>query len=206
MILDLKKLVEKHSLDIRGVIHIGAHYGGEDRIYSELSIGSKIYVEPIKETFRILTERHAEKEPGDRLYFNTALGNFVGEAEMVLSSNSNESASILKPKNHLQLHGWVQFNGTETVKVDKLDNLEFDRTKYNMINIDVQGYELEVFKGGAETLNNIDYIMAEINRDEVYENCAHIDDVCEFLAPYGFKLVEEHWAGGQWGDGFFIRE
>jgi hypothetical protein len=74
-----------------------------------------------------------------------------------------------------------------------------------MINIDVQGYELEVFKGGAKTLEGIDYIMSEINRDEVYEDCAHIEELKEFLLPYGFELVESVWAGGQWGDGFFIK-
>ena len=66
--------------------------------------------------------------------------------------------------------------------------------------------ELEVFKGAEKLLNNIDYIMSEINRDEVYEGCAKIDELKEFLSPYGFELVEEDWAGRTWGDGLFVKK
>jgi hypothetical protein len=48
--------------------------------------------------------------------------------------------------------------------------------------------------------------MAEINRDELYENCAKIEELIEFLGSYGFKLVETDWAGGTWGDGLFIKQ
>jgi hypothetical protein len=47
--------------------------------------------------------------------------------------------------------------------------------------------------------------MSEINRDEVYENCAKINELVEFLKPYGFELVEQDWAGNTWGDGLFIK-
>lgn len=47
--------------------------------------------------------------------------------------------------------------------------------------------------------------MSEINRDEVYENCARVDDLINFLSPYGFKLVETDWAGNSWGDGLFVK-
>jgi hypothetical protein len=75
-----------------------------------------------------------------------------------------------------------------------------------MINIDVQGYELEVFKGAEKTLEHIDYIISEINRDDVYKNCAKINELQFFLSRFGFKLVEENWLGGIWGDGFFIKQ
>lgn len=204
MIIDLRKLNRKYNLSINGVIHIGAHYGEENNVYNELNIRDIIYVEPIKTTFDILIEK--TKGNDNIKYFNTALGNFTGETEMISSSNSNTSASILEPKNHLYLSPNVKFGDKIKVNMDKLDNLSFDRSKYNMINIDVQGYELEVFKGGKDTLNGIDYIMAEINRDEVYKNCAHINELIEFLEPYGFELVETDWAGREWGDGFFIKK
>lgn len=202
MILDLRQLKEKYSLDITGVIHIGAHYGEEDKVYGSLNINKRIYFEPVKSSYETLVKttdsRYCE-------YHNVALGNTEGTVEINLSSNMNGSASVLKPKNHLNLHPHVRFNGVEEVLMRKLDTYKLPR-EYNMINIDVQGYELEVFKGAKDTLHSIDYIMAEINRDEVYENCAHVDELQEFLSPYGFRLVEVDWAGKQWGDGFFIKE
>ena len=88
----------------------------------------------------------------------------------------------------------------------KLDSFEKDLTEYNFIVIDVQGYELEVFKGAKNTLDNIDYIISEINRDELYENCAKIEQLVEFLSNYGFEFIEHNWVGGTWGDGLFIKK
>ena len=87
----------------------------------------------------------------------------------------------------------------------RLDDLGIDFDKYNFISIDVQGYELEVFKGAQNSLRHIDYIVSEINKAELYENCAKVDELVEFLVPYGFELVEENWIGGTWGDGLFIK-
>ena len=77
--------------------------------------------------------------------------------------------------------------------------------KYNMINIDVQGYELEVFKGATKTLENIDYIITEVNRDVVYHQCAFIDDLDDYLKQFGFARVETDWAGHTWGDAFYVK-
>ena len=88
----------------------------------------------------------------------------------------------------------------------RLDDVDFERDDFNFINIDVQGYELEVFKGGIQTLEKIDYIMTELNIEELYENCSRLHQVEEFLGRFGFKLVKTNWAGFTWGDGFFIKE
>tara|TARA_B100000965_G_scaffold362182_1_gene344050 strand:- start:137 stop:385 length:249 start_codon:yes stop_codon:yes gene_type:complete len=73
------------------------------------------------------------------------------------------------------------------------------------INMDVQGYELEVLKGATETLKNINYVYCEVNRDEVYENNAYVEEIDEFLAGYGMERVETNWAGDIWGDALYIR-
>ena len=59
---------------------------------------------------------------------------------------------------------------------------DYDIGESNFINIDVQGYELEVFKGGTKTLEKVDYIYCEVNRGEVYEGNAMVEDLDEFLA------------------------
>ncbi|WP_447516023.1 FkbM family methyltransferase, partial [Clostridioides difficile] len=81
------------------------------------------------------------------------------------------------------------------VDVRKLDNLPIDDSLYNFINIDVQGYELEVFKGGIETLKNIDYIYSEVNRAQLYKGCVLVEELDQFLEIYGFKRVGTWWDG-----------
>jgi hypothetical protein len=91
------------------------------------------------------------------------------------------------------------------VEMKKLNDIDINFTLYNMINIDVQGYELEVFKGSTDILHNIDYIISEVNRDEVYQNCTKVDDLDIFLSKYNFIRVETSWDGNTWGDALYVK-
>lgn len=203
MLLDLIKINKKYGLDIKGVLHIGAHYGQENGVYDELQIENRIFFEPLSDNFKKLSENVDSKFT----LINKALGDFNGTIEMyVEKENSGQSSSVLKPSLHLIQYPHITFPDKETVEIARLDNIEFDRESFNFINIDVQGYELEVFKGASETLKSVDYIMTELNIEELYEGCARFREVELFLSGYGFKIVETNWAGFTWGDGFFIKQ
>lgn len=202
MLLDLISLNEKYKMNIKGVAHIGAHFGEENTIYDRLNIKNRIFFEPLSSNFNTLKNNLGETYP----LYKIALGNENKKIKMnVETANSGQSSSILNPKLHLIQYPHILFESTEEVEMMRLDDMNLNFDEINFINIDVQGYELEVFKGSEKTLNKIDYIMSEINRDEVYENCAKIEQLKEFLTPYGFELVEETWVGGTWGDGLFIK-
>jgi FkbM family methyltransferase len=202
MLLNLENLITKYNLSIKGVIHIGAHFGQEYENYKKLFIEKIMFFEPMENTFKKLQENVG----GNAVLFNTALGNMEGEIEMFTETiNNGQSSSILKPEYHLVQHPNIHFDGKEKVKITRLDNFIDYKENYNFINIDVQGYELEVFKGGFNFLNSIDYIMSEVNREELYKDCARIEQLDEFLSNYGFERVETYWAGGSWGDAFYIK-
>jgi FkbM family methyltransferase len=203
MLLDFKNLVKKYNMKITGVIHIGAHYGQEHSLYESENITNIVYFEPLSKNYKVLKENVGDKS----FIFNCALGNETKKVMMnVESANQGMSSSILKPKLHVNQYPHIVFNDTEEVDMKKLDEIDFDFSKFNLINIDVQGYELEVFKGSIEKLNNVDYIISEINRDEVYENCAKVDELDNFLNQFGFKRVETNWAGHTWGDALYIKK
>jgi FkbM family methyltransferase len=203
MLLNLENLIKKHSLEIKGVLHIGAHFGEENSVYEKIGIENRIFFEPLESNFEILKKNVSEKYQ----LVKKALGNENKKITMyVEKANQGQSSSILEPHIHLKQYPHIIFEDREEVEMIKLDEFEFDIKKYNFINIDVQGYELEVFKGGKKVLESIDYIMCEINRDEVYKNCTKIDDLKNFLSGFGFELVEETWDGYTWGDGFFIKK
>lgn len=202
MLLDLIKLKSKYNLDIRGVLHIGAHYGEENTIYDKLNIKNRMFFEPVQSNFTKLKENIGDKY----ILINKALGNENKKITMFIeTANNGQSNSLLKPSLHLKQYPHIRFNDTEDVDMVRLDDVFWDYENFNFINIDVQGYELEAFKGAENTLNHVDYIMSEINRDEVYENCAKLEHLIDFLKSYGFVLVETCWDGGTWGDGFFIK-
>jgi FkbM family methyltransferase len=203
MILNLNHLINKYNIKVDGILHIGAHHGEEHIIYKNNNIHNIVYFEPLKSNFEIL-----KNNVDDSIIYNIALGNDVTNIEMfVETQNAGQSSSILEPHLHLSQYPTIVFDRKEIVKMDKLDNIfPTLKSNFNMINIDVQGYELEVFKGAEKTLEHIDYIISEINRDDVYKNCAKINELQFFLSRFGFKLVEENWLGGIWGDGFFIKQ
>jgi len=142
MLLDLKKLKDKHDLNIKGVLHIGAHFGQEFSTYEDLQVENVMFFEPLPHTFERLKENiHGKNKKA--ILVNTALGNIIGEVEMnVESSNEGQSSSILEPHIHLQQYPHIRFNNKVTVKITKLDIFIEEKDKYNFINIDVQGYEL----------------------------------------------------------------
>jgi FkbM family methyltransferase len=202
MLLNLYSLKEKYGLKIKGVLHIGAHIGQEFKTYEKLGIDNVMFFEPLSTTFNRLKENVGD----NALLVNIALGNMEGEIEMFTETiNEGQSSSILEPEYHLIQHPTLTFNGKEKVKITKLDNFINDKEKFNFINIDVQGYELEVFKGASEYLNSIDYVMTEVNRAELYKGCAKIEELDTFLGGYGFERVETTWDGGTWGDAFYIK-
>ena len=205
MLISFTNLFDKYKMDIKGIVHIGAHYGEEIQEYVDNGIQKITVFEPLSKNFDILANR-MKNVNADIQGHQVALGSKKGTAKMFVSSGDGQSSSILKPKQHLELHPDVSFNGTEEVEVCLLD--EYDVGDSNFINIDVQGYELEVFRGGKKTLEKIDYIYCEVNRDEVYEGNAMVEDMDEFLDAYGFERVETKWPETYytWGDALYIKK
>ena len=205
MLLSFTNLFDKYKMNIKGIVHIGAHYGEEIQEYVDNGIQKITVFEPLSKNFDVLANR-MKNVNADIQGHQVALGSKKGTAKMFVSSGDGQSSSILKPKQHLELHPDVSFNGTEEVEVCLLD--EYDVGDSNFINIDVQGYELEVFKGGKNTLEKIDYIYCEVNRDEVYEGNAMVEDMDEFLDAYGFERVETKWPETYytWGDALYIKK
>lgn len=201
--LDLEELVHKYQVKIKGLIHIGAHYGQEYEIYQKLGIANLIFFEPLSQNFEILKTYVGEKAK----LFQLALGNENKKVKMYIESvNNGMSSSILKPQKHLEQYPEVVFDREEIVEMVRLDDFLSDKENYNFLTIDVQGYELEVLKGSQKTLTNISGILSEVNRDELYENCVQIEQLDNFLAQFSFQRVETNWEGGTWGDAFYLKK
>lgn len=211
MVITLENIVKKYDLHINGVLHIGAHFGQEYVDYKKQGIKNMIFFEPVKSTFEKLKEHLTKFTPPDDYLvgvevYNTALGNETGTKKMFIETrNQGQSSSLLKPDLHLKYSPTITFDTTEEVAIDKLDNISFDRSIFNMINIDVQGYELEVFKGSIKTLKTIDIIYSEVNFEELYTGCVHVEDLDAFLKKFGFIRIFTQLAHKSWGDALYLK-
>ena len=75
----------------------------------------------------------------------------------------------------------------------------------NFLNIDIQGAELLALKSMGNILNNFDYLYLEVNKEEVYKDCALVEEIDEYLDKYNFKRVELEWTFASWGDALYIK-
>lgn len=197
---ELKQFIQKHNIPLYGVIHVGAHFGQEDILYKELGIKNRLYFEPLSSNFNILKQNVGD----DSLVIKKALGNERKMVKMFVESfNKGMSSSILKPKLHSIQFPHIVFDSFEEVEMARLDDLNIDTKPYNMMNIDVQGFELEVLKGSVKTLENIDYLIVEINNAELYEECPLFEEINSFLTKHNFMCIDQYWWGGTFGEGFF---
>ncbi len=199
---DVYAIVSKYQLKIDSVCHVGAHKGQEISSYLKLGINSAILIEPVYENYLILKDIISGIDNYHAI--NIAAGNCDGTIEMNLASNDYQSSSVLQPHLHLQEAPDVSFDRVIQSRIGKLDNILPNSQFWDLIVIDVQGYELKVLEGATETLEKCNYIFIEVNRAETYKDCAQIDDIDKFLLNHGFKRTLTRW-WSSWGDAFYVR-
>jgi len=209
MIFNLKQIQDSSGVKIKGAIHVGAFTGEELLQYRSLGLTDTILFEPQKKLFEIVKNKCILNEQ----VFNVALGSENKSAEMFISDReggvncgAGASSSILEPKHHLIEHPEVTFPEKETISIFRFDNfIKNPKQSYNLLNIDVQGYELEVLKGFGDHLSQIDIIICEVNRLEMYKDCPLQEDITSFLEENNMKHIYTHWQSEGWGDAIYVK-
>jgi FkbM family methyltransferase len=205
MLIDLISLNKSINLNVDNIAHIGANLGQEVSTYNELFPYSHVYlIEPQKLLFEELEKKF--KNNSKITLINKALGNTTGKVKLNSSSTNKSAASILEPYLHKDIHPEVIFEGSEVVSIDKYKNLNLKNV--NFLNMDTQGFELEILRGLEEEIKNIRYIQTEINNVPLYKNMPLLKDIDKFLNNAGFiRLITVFWNEDcYWGDAFYIRK
>lgn len=205
MLLSFNSLIRKYNINVTGVIHVGGHIGQEMETYKKNNVENLIVFEPQKAPFQKLTDVVNSIGFDNINLINKALGSSCATVEMTCNDDGLCS-SILNPKHVLEQYPNIIFDRKETVEMVTMDSVIRKNHSYNFLNMDTQGYELEVLKGAKNTLKTIDCVYTEVNNTEVYEDNALIEDIDDFLKGYNMVRVETDWMGGTWGDAFYIKQ
>ena len=202
MLFDITKHITK---PISGIIQIGAHHGNEYETLKKLSENMLMF-EPQKEVYNKLFNKLGSIP--NVVIENKALGSFSGTMSMYTEqANDGQSSSLLIPQLHCVQYPSIKFTGTEQVEVITLNEYFINKIfNYNLLTLDVQGYELEVLKGSTNLLSKVDYILCEVNRAELYTGCPMVEEIDSFLNDYGFKRDITSWDGYTWGDALYIKQ
>ena len=119
-----------------------------------------------------------------------------GEIEICASSIPEEYILPYIIKDFLKIYPKVSFSITHKNSKDVIDNILGGKLNYGIVGA----------KYYSESLEYIDYIITEINRDTLYKNCVQENELDLFLSNFAFVRVETFWAGGTWGDALYIKQ
>ena len=122
-------------------------------------------------------------------YYPYALGEFYETKELFIT-NHPSCVSIYEPNqelislyNNFELAYLKSKSTIKTIPLDKFLN-ENNIKSVDFIKIDVQGAELDIFKGGNEALKEVLKIVCEVEFIPHYKNQPLFGDICEFLDSY----------------------
>jgi FkbM family methyltransferase len=201
-------LVDKHKLDISGVLHLGASTGQERDAYDTYCKGRVMWVEAIPRVYLDL-QQNIKPYPQQTAY-NACLSNVDGdEVVFNVSNNESQSSSILELGVHALIHPEVHYIEQIAMKTQRVDTLlkDVDVSTINFLNVDLQGAEHLAIEGMGDLIKNIDYALLEVNKKEVYKGCLLIDDLDYFMLQRGFERVETgEWVAESWTDALYIRK
>ena len=122
-------------------------------------------------------------------YYPHALGEFNERKELYIT-NHPMCSSLYRPNEDLisLYHNFeaAYLKSKTTIETITLDNfLEANNIgSLDFIKIDVQGAELDIFRGGKKALKDVLKIVCEVEFIHHYENQPLFGDVCKFLNGY----------------------
>ena len=126
------------------------------------------------------------------------------------TSNRGESSSVLPLGTHRQLFPGIHLSSEtrlETVTFRTLAEREgIKAADYDMLVIDVQGAELLVLRGFDDLLKQFLGVYLEVNRGQVYEGCAQIEELDAYLGAFGFERRETMLNTRDQGDALYLRK
>lgn len=208
MMISFDYLVDKHKLDIKGVLHLGASTGQERDAYDTYCKGKVMWVEAIPRVYLDL-QQNIKSYPQQTAH-NACLSNVDGdEVVFNVSNNESQSSSILELGVHALIHPEVHYVEQIAMKTQRVDTLlkDVDVSTINFLNVDLQGAEHLAIEGMGDLIKNIDYALLEVNMKETYKGCMLIEELDYFMLQRGFERVETgEWVAETWTDALYIRK
>jgi FkbM family methyltransferase len=199
------------------IFDIGACEGLSSLRYLSIFPKSTIYAfEPVPNNFKKILEKKNNSHQNLNV-FELGLSSNKGEATFYVSSGKppnkdiptdnstsfgNKSSSLFKPGKTKEIHPWLEFKESITIKTNTLENFCKDHNinLIDFIHMDVQGAELIVLEGANKMISNINSVWLEVEKIELYENQPLKKDIEDFFIKNDFICLlnkVNHIAGDQ---------
>jgi FkbM family methyltransferase len=209
MLLVYQALLRKHQIAPRGVVHVGAHTGSELQLYLKLGFARALLLEPNPILHEPLHHRRdhynqlvgsladlvdARLSPDNSwarpwcVVLPYAAG--ARDAEAQLHCVADTRLSSLLPIAQATLEG--QVTGRVTVPLRTLDSIadelrgSWSPGELNVMWVNVQGTELDVLRGAAALLAQLELVAVELSYERRYQDESTPAQVDACLRSHGF--------------------
>ena len=180
-----QKLLGLTNLDVRTVVDIGANKGRAARRFRRLFPAARVYcVEPIPRLCRRL-EQWAETQGEAVRVFELALAGAPAEQPLYVHRQSDILSTLAAPA-----PGEAALYEPIPVRVETLDRLagELSLEPDVLVKLDTEGLDLEVIRGGAETLRLAAAVIVEaaFYPNAAGEGAPTFEDIAAALRDVGY--------------------
>ena len=210
----LKELMGFKSMDNRlfnilragfectGAVDVGAYHGEWTKAFRSVWKAPVIMVEPQKSCKSILQNYATEAGKPDIHLERCALGKNPGMADFLLEETNSR----------FDVSGYSDDDASIKVPVKTLHEVTSNHDEqFNLLKVDVQGFELDVLEGAGEGLKDFEVIILEVSIIRIgpvpvfYEVMQYMNGkgyrLYDFLPMYYRPLDNALWQG----DAFFVR-
>ncbi len=185
------EIAKKFKFENDLIVDIGGARGYTAYLFHQFQTNANIKVfEPLAENIPLIKKQLQGIKNIEIIA--KALGNEIGE-QIINRSSRVTSSSLLEFEASIDsdyMKEALKENVTEKIVISTLDEELKSIDRVGIIKIDVQGYEVEVLKGGVETLKKTSLVVVEVSNHHVYKNAPMYFDVDEILRSNGFVLYD----------------
>jgi FkbM family methyltransferase len=195
MIID--RYLARHGCRPRGIVHVGAHRGGELGAYLALRPQRIVWVEADPDLVQGLRATAASaRGDTEQVVIHALITDRDGdETAFRRYTNDGGSSSVFASTELLR----SRFPGVEetgevlTLRSRRLDSVlreaGLEPADVDVLVFDVQGAELMALRGAGEYLDAAAFIESEISTEEIYRGAPLAPELEAFLASAGFERV-----------------
>lgn len=205
MLISPEEISKYFKIHPEYILHVGAHQAEEVLDYEKAGWASNGEIHWVESQPKLVDNLKKTLDQNKHKIYCATVWSISGEEMSFNIASNSQSSSLLNFGSHNKTYPEITFIDSLTVKTKRLDELIEKNLTIDFVNLDIQGAELQALIGLGEKLTSVKFIYSEVNRKNVYEDCAKISDLDNYLKSYGFQRVATRWVPkAGWGDAFWI--
>ena len=182
--------IKERGFDIKTMIDVGANTGSWSQrvkgVYPEVM---SVLVEPQEELMPQL-KAVCESAPGWKIA-PVGLAGSQGKLPFLVCEDTYSSCFLTDDRASVQANRAVC--EVEVMTLDDLWQQYLSPTKPELVKLDAEGLELEIVKGGSQTLENTDIVVVEAALFEFRSGKPVFADIVAEMRRHGFSLYDLVW-------------